>query len=259
MSYLIKEVKAVNLTRILKKYNDQKQITMVTAWDALSGHFIERSKVDCLLVGDSLGMTALGHTTTIPVTLSDMIHHTKAVTRVAKRPFVISDLPFSAMNNPIDAAIQLISNGAQSVKIEGVHEFIPKMIHIGIPVLGHLGLAPQHVNKLGGYKIWRDEEKLVEQAKKLESMKCWGIVLECVPAGIARKVQEAVNIPIVGIGAGVLDGQVLVFSDLLGLNDKVPKFCRVMANAGDVIDSGIDKFCDTVESKDFPNKDEVYS
>ena len=251
----------MNLTRLLKKYKMKNQITMVTAWDAMTAKFIEKSKVDCLLVGDSLTMTALGHSTTIPLTLEEMIHHTKAVCRVAKRPFVISDLPFSTMSKPIDAAIDIMQAGAKSIKMEGVpfdSTTIPQMLKLGIPVLGHLGLNPQHVNQLGGFKIYKNSD-IVEQAKVLEGMGCWGIVIEAVPSELATMVQEAVNIPLIGIGAGILDGQVLVFSDLLGLEDKVPKFCKVMANAGKEIDGGLNSFCELVESKKFPSKEEEYN
>eukprot|EP00834_Sanchytrium_tribonematis_P000266 NODE_5_length_72347_cov_1.339331.p34 type:complete len:252 gc:universal NODE_5_length_72347_cov_1.339331:66537-67292(+) len=248
---------AVNLSRLIRKYKLGKQITMVTAWDSMTAQFIEKSRVDCLLVGDSLAMTALGHESTVPLGLDEMIHHTKAVARAAKRPFIISDIPFSSMNNIIDSAIQLMKCGANSVKLEGVHENIKKMVSLGIPCLGHIGLNPQHVNQLGGYKVYRNED-IIEQAKLLQSFGCWGIVLEAVPSSIAKKVQSSVDIPLVGIGAGKLDGQVLVFPDLLGLSTSVPKFCRVMAKAGEEIDTGLENFCESVESLNFPAEEEEY-
>ncbi len=249
---------SINLSRLLKKYSLGKQITMVTGWDALTARYIQNSKVDCLLVGDSLAMTALGYTSTVQVTLNDMVHHTKAVTRVATRPFVISDIPFTSMDQPLKAGIELMKNGCHSVKLEGVHKDISKMVAIGIPVTGHLGLNPQHVNKLGGYKVYRNKSKLIKDAKELESMGVWGIVLEAVPSDIAKEVQKSVNIPLIGIGAGVLDGQVLVFSDLLGLEDKVPKFCKVMSATGAAIAEGLDKYCEQVDSKEFPSKSHEY-
>eukprot|EP00835_Amoeboradix_gromovi_P003005 NODE_185_length_15706_cov_0.275902.p5 type:complete len:261 gc:universal NODE_185_length_15706_cov_0.275902:992-1774(+) len=252
----------VSLKRLLNKYDLKKKITMVTAWDSLTAHFIEKSRVDCLLVGDSLSMTALGYSSTLPVTLNDMIYHTKAVARVAKRPFIISDIPFSAMNNPVEAAIRLMQNGAHSVKIEGanevLHDSIRKLGQIGVPVLGHLGLNPQHVNKLGGYHLYKDGGQLLKNAMKLKELGCWGIVIEAVPSELAKRVQAEAKLPLIGIGAGQLDGQVLVFSDLVGLNDRVPKFCRVMAKAGAEIDSGLESFCESVESESFPSEEEEY-
>ena len=221
-----------------------KQITILTAWDAISASIVEASGADVVLVGDSLGMVALGHSTTLPVTLDQMLHHTKAVCRgfskpYPKQPLVVCDLPFLSYqcgeDKAVEAAGTLIKNSrASAVKIEGAEpetlSVIKRLVRVGIPVMGHLGLTPQSVHQLGYKSQARDkesQEKIFKDSEMLQESGCFAIVLEHIPGEIAAKLKTNLVIPVIGIGAGSnCDGQVRVTADILGLSSKQPPFAK---------------------------------
>ncbi|AKF95596.1 3-methyl-2-oxobutanoate hydroxymethyltransferase (plasmid) [Brevibacillus laterosporus] len=247
---------------------NKEPITMLTAYDYPSARLAEEAGIDILLVGDSLGMVVLGYESTVSVTMDDMIHHTKAVTRAAKTAFVVADMPFLTCHGSVEEAIhhagRLIQEGnAKAVKIEGGEEILPivkRCTKAGIPVMGHLGLTPQSVHQLGGYKVQGKDlesaKQLITDAKALEEAGAFGIVLECVPAEVTAKVAEAVEIPVIGIGAGVqCDGQVLVFHDVLSYaSNLTPKFVKSYAQIGDMIQSAISQYVIEVRSRQFPEQ-----
>ena len=226
----------------LKKLN--KKICVLTAWDAISSSMVEASGADVLLVGDSLGMVVLGHSTTLPVTLDQMLHHTKAVCRgfckpLSKQPLVVCDLPFLSYqcgeDKAVEAAGTLLKNScASAVKLEGAEpetlSVIQRLIRMGIPVMGHLGLTPQSVHQLGYKSQARDKEsqdKILEDSRRLQESGCFAIVLEHVPGEIATRLKKDLTIPVIGIGAGSdCDGQVIVTADLLGLSIQQPPFAK---------------------------------
>ena len=220
-----------------------KQITVLTAWDAISSSIVEAAGADVVLVGDSLGMVVLGHSTALPVTLDQMLHHTKAVCRgfckpLSKQPLVVCDLPFLSYqcgeDKAVEAAGTLLKNStASAVKLEGAEPetllVIKRLIRMGIPVMGHLGLTPQSVHQLGYKTQARDkdsQDKILKDSKMLQEAGCFSIVLEHIPELLAKEIQNNLTIPTIGIGAGTYcDGQVRVTADLLGLNDEQPPFC----------------------------------
>lgn len=221
-----------------------QRISMLTAYDYPFAKILDEAGVDIILVGDSLGNVILGYENTLPVTMQDMIHHTKAVAKGVDRALVIADMPNKSTATPQKAlknAKELIKAGADGVKIEGIADLksIQKIIKAGIPVMGHLGFTPQKVKELGGYKIQRSP-KIIDQAKKLEEIGVFAIVLEMVPPDLAKKVTTAIKIPTIGIGAGSdCDGQVLVTHDILGLTDKAPSFAKQRVNLRKIISCAI--------------------
>lgn len=239
-------------TDFLKMKNKEK-IVMLTAYDYPSAKQAEEANVDVILVGDSLGMVVLGYESTIPVTVDDMVHHAKAVRRGAKNTFIVVDMPFlsyhMSIKDTLIAAGKIIQEtGAHAVKLEGaddVLEHIKALTKAGIPVVAHLGLTPQSVNVLGGYKVQGKETqaalKLIDDAKKCEEAGAFSIVLECVPKQLSLEITNAVNIPTIGIGAGInVDGQVLVYHDIIGYGvDRVPKFVKQYHNIHSQIVEGI--------------------
>ncbi len=247
------------------KENDEK-IVMLTAYDYPSAKQAEQSGVDLILVGDSLGMVVLGYDSTVPVTMEDMIHHAKAVKRGAKDTFIVVDMPFLTYHLSIEDTLRnagrlIQETGAQAVKLEGAEEVIEKIAALtkaGIPVCGHLGLTPQSVGVLGGYKVQGKDAKaaikLLEDAKKCEEAGAFAIVLECVPKQLADEVSKTVSIPIIGIGAGVeVDGQVLVYHDILGYGvDRVPKFVKQYYSINPFIIESIQTYVKEVKTKQFP-------
>jgi 3-methyl-2-oxobutanoate hydroxymethyltransferase len=249
-----------------------KKITCVTAYDYPSARLASEAGIEILLVGDSLGMVVLGHDSTLPVTLEDVLHHTRAVTRAKPRALVVADLPFMTyQTGPIDAlrnAGRLVQEaGADAVKLEGgarVAEAVRAMVDAGIPVMGHLGLTPQSVLAMGGYRVQgRGEEaaaRLLREANLLESCGAFSLVLEGVPRALAKDVTAALTIPTIGIGAGPdCDGQVLVWHDLLGLwFGKPAKFVRKYADLGAAAADGLARFAADVREGRFPNDDESY-
>lgn len=254
------------------KLNKEK-ITMLTAYDYSTAKLLDQAGVDSILVGDSLGMVMLGYESTLKVTMEDMIHHTKAVVRGAKDAMVIADLPFLSYHiSPEDAvrnAGRLIQEGgAQAVKLEGGREVIPvieAIIRAQIPVVGHLGLTPQSVNILGGYKVQGKEEKaarkIIEDACLLEEAGVFSIVLECVPEKLSELITNKINVPTIGIGAGnVCDGQVLVVHDMLGtFTDFKPKFVKSYGDIGQKTKESVKKYIEEVKDSQFPSKEHTFT
>jgi len=262
----------VQITRVTTaKIRDMKKkgekITMLTAYDYPTAVAMDSVGVDIFLVGDSLGMVVLGYDSTLPVTMEDMLHHTKAVARGTQQAMVIGDMPFmsyqvSAEEGVRNAGRFLQEAGAQAVKLEGgreVAEVTRRIAAAGIPVMAHIGLTPQSVHQLGGYKVQGKGDKagqrLLEDAKILEEAGAFSIVLECVPKGLAKEITASLQIPTIGIGAGVdCDGQVLVVHDMLGLFERfTPKFVKKYAKMNDHIREAVKTYCDEVRSGAFPD------
>jgi 3-methyl-2-oxobutanoate hydroxymethyltransferase len=250
-----------------------ERFVMLTAYDANAAGILDALEVPVLLVGDSLGMVVLGHDTTLPVTLDDMIHHARAVMRARPRALVVVDLPFGSFqrgpDQALESAVRVIKeSGADAVKIEGGARVVPTvraLVTAGIPVMGHLGLTPQSVTQLGGFRVQgRDEasaETIVADAVALADAGAFATVLECIPATLAARVTAASTVPTIGIGAGPdVDGQVLVWHDLLGLGTgRSPRFVRAYADLRGTIASAVDAFRADVSSGAFPTADESYA
>lgn len=243
-------------------------ITMLTAYDYPSAKLAEEAEVDMILVGDSLGMVVLGYDSTVPVTVEDMIHHTKAVRRGAKETFIVTDMPFmsyhvSPQDTMVNARRIVQESGAHALKVEGAGEVISTIHYLtsaGIPVVAHLGLTPQSVGVLGGYKVQgKDAEsakKLIEDAKRCEEAGAIALVLECVPMQLAEFISKQLTIPTIGIGAGQkVDGQVLVYHDLIsyGVN-RVPKFVKQYTSVQEEIVRGISQYVTEVKTGQFPEE-----
>lgn len=260
-------------TDFVKMKANKDKIAMLTAYDYPSAKQAEEANVDLILVGDSVGMVVLGYESTIPVTVNDMIHHAKAVKRGAKNTFIVVDMPFlsyhtSTKDTLVNAGRIIQETGAQAVKLEGADEVIDQikaLTRAGIPVMAHLGLTPQSVNVLGGYKVQGKEAnaalKLIEDAKKCEEAGAFSIVLECVPKQLANEISKSVSIPTIGIGAGIeVDGQVLVYHDIIGYGvDRVPKFVKQYENIHPHIVEGIKGYVNEVKSKVFPEEQHSFT
>ncbi|MDD4751661.1 MAG: 3-methyl-2-oxobutanoate hydroxymethyltransferase [Desulfitobacteriaceae bacterium] len=250
-----------------------KRFVMSTAYDYPSALLIEKTDIEMILVGDSLGMTMLGYDSTVPVTMEDMVHHIKPVVKGAPNCFVVGDLPFGSYNISVEDAVRnsvklMKDAGADAVKLEGgetVAETVRVLVRAGIPVMAHIGLTPQMISQLGGFKVQgRDAmsaRKIVEDAQALEEAGAFGIVLECVPAPIAKMITEKLTIPTIGIGAGAgCDGQVLVFHDMLGLFEKfLPKFAKQYANLGPTIVEALSSYSEEVRTGCFPDEEHSFS
>ena len=262
----------VQMTRVTTaKIRDMKRkgekITMLTAYDYPTAIAMDSVGVDIFLVGDSLGMVVLGYDSTLPVTMEDMLHHTKAVARGTQQAMVIGDMPFMSYQVSPEEGVRnagrfLQEAGAQAVKLEGgreVAEVTRRIAAAGIPVMAHIGLTPQSVHQLGGYKVQGKGDKagqrLIEDAKILEEAGAFAIVLECVPKGLAKEITASLQIPTIGIGAGVdCDGQVLVTHDMLGLFERfTPKFVKKYTKLNDHIREAVKTYCDEVRSGAFPD------
>ncbi len=264
--------KKLTLPQILAMKSQGQKITMMTAYDYATGMLCEKASIDTILIGDSLGMTVLGYKSTVSVTMEEMLHHTKAVVRGAGDTFIIADLPFGSYNVSQEQAIingtrLLQEGGADAVKFEGgteVAKTVAAVVTAGIPVLGHIGLTPQTATQLGGFKVQgRTEEtaaKLVQDARALEDAGAFGVVLECIPAGLAETITEAVSIPTIGIGAGInCDGQVLVYNDVVGLFDKFkPKFVKQYVKLDEIIVQGLEQFVCEVKEGQFPDDEHSF-
>lgn len=260
-------------TDFLRMKQSNEKIVMLTAYDYPSAKQAEQGGVDLILVGDSLGMVVLGYDSTVPVTMEDMIHHTKAVKRGAKDTFIVVDMPFltyhlSVKDTLMNAGRLIQETGAHAVKLEGADEVIGKisaLIKAGIPVCAHLGLTPQSVGVLGGYKVQgKDAQgaiKLIQDAKKCEDAGAFAIVLECVPKQLAEEVSKAVSIPVIGIGAGAeVDGQVLVYHDILGYGvERVPKFVKQYYSLNPFIIESIQAYKNDVKDKHFPEEKHTFT
>ena len=251
---------------------DGRKISMVTAYDAWSARIVARSNVDAILVGDSAAMVVHGQPTTLAATVGQMAVHTRAAARCAGGKFLITDLPFLSFRKGIPAAMRavgaLVTSGAQAVKLEGVDghgEVIRHIIESGIPVMGHIGLTPQWVNRFGGFRTQgrteRDAAGLVRQAHALEDLGCFSIVLECMPAGLAARITSELAIPTIGIGAGAAtDGQILVLHDLWGLHaGKIPRFVRRYVEGERVLTNALNEYDADVKGTRFPGPEESYS
>ncbi|CAI8700349.1 MULTISPECIES: 3-methyl-2-oxobutanoate hydroxymethyltransferase [Bacillus] len=260
-------------TDFLKMKEKGEPITMLTAYDYPSAKLSEEAEVDMILVGDSLGMVVLGYDSTIPVTVDDMIHHTKAVRRGAKETFIVTDMPFMSYHVSLQETMHnarriVQESGAHAVKVEGADEvvsIIRFLTNAGIPVVSHLGLTPQSVGVLGGYKVQgKDAEsakKLLEDAKKCEEAGAMAIVLECVPMQLAELVSQQLTIPTIGIGAGSkVDGQVLVYHDLISYGvERVPKFVKQYTSVQEEIVRGIAQYVAEVKAGQFPEEQHSFT
>lgn len=259
--------KKVTITDLQNKKRDGKKITMLTAYDYPTAKLIDDAGIDIILIGDSLGMVVLGLDSTVPVTMDMMIHHAVAARRGTKYAFFVGDMPFMSYQVSKEEAIRnagrfMKEAGCDAVKLEGGDEVLDATIAIvsaGIPVMGHLGLTPQTVSKLGGFKVQGKDadaaNKILEEALKLERAGCFAVVLECVPDRIAKLITRRLSIPTIGIGAGRdCDGQVLVTNDMIGLFDRfVPKFVKQYVKLSAVISDGLKKYKDEVEKGIFPD------
>ena len=243
-----------------------EKITMVTCYDYTSALILDKTDTDCLLVGDSLAMTMHGFQTTVSATMEMMAMHTAAVARGAKSKFIVGDLPFMAyrksLSDNVNAVQALMQAGAHAVKLEGVAGnagLITHLVESGVPVMGHIGLTPQFVHQLGGYKVQgkTDEsaKRILEEAKALQQAGCFALVLECVPSEVAAKITQELDIATIGIGAGKdTDGQVLVFQDLLGLNTEFkPKFVKRYLNGAELVAQAVDAYNKEVKEGVFPD------
>jgi len=253
-------------TDFLKMKETGSKIVMVTAYDYPSAKHAEQAEADMILVGDSLGMVVLGYDSTIPVTMEDMLHHSKAVRRGAGNTFIVVDMPFmsyhlSIKDTLVNGARIMQETRANAVKVEGgdeVIDHIKALTRAGVPVMAHLGLTPQSVGVLGGYKVQGKSAdaamKLIEDAKKCEEAGAFAVVLECVPKQLAKQVSESLTIPTIGIGAGMdVDGQVLVYHDIITYGvERVPKFVKQYTNVNEIIASGLNSYVAEVRLRAFP-------
>ena len=252
----------------IRAMKSQQRIGMLTAYDYPSAKAVDTAGADVILVGDSLGMVVLGYPDTLSVTVDDMIHHTRAVARGVSHALIVGDMPYLSYHVSIEETVQnagrFIQAGAQAVKIEGGKpsriKTIEALIDAEIPVMGHIGLTPQSVNALGGFKVQgkgnEEARRLIEEAIALESAGCFAIVLECVPTELASFITERLTIPTIGIGAGPsCDGQVLVFHDVLGLYDEMkPKFVRQYAHLGEEMQKALTAFLEDIRAGRFPDE-----
>ncbi|HET6461592.1 MAG TPA: 3-methyl-2-oxobutanoate hydroxymethyltransferase [Syntrophales bacterium] len=256
-------------TAVIRNMKGKKEkICMLTAYDYPTALILDEAGIDIVLVGDTLGMVVLGYDSTLPVTMDEMIHHTKAVSRAVKHAMVVGDMPFmsyqvSSQDALYNAGRFLQEAGAQGIKLEGgreVAETIRRMTSAGIPVMAHLGLTPQSVHQFGGFKVQGKDERaalrIMEDAKILEEAGAFSIVLECVPAELAKTVTQSINIPTIGIGAGVdCDGQVLVLHDTMGMFEKfIPKFVKIYAQLNVQMKQAVSQYIDDVRKGTFPEK-----
>tara|TARA_R110000868_G_scaffold3811_3_gene23451 strand:- start:3699 stop:4517 length:819 start_codon:yes stop_codon:yes gene_type:complete len=272
MSTAKKEYKRVTVKSLVDMKKNGEKISMLTAYDYSMAKIVDAANVDVILVGDSASNVMAGHETTLPITLDQMIYHASSVIRAVNRALVVVDIPFgSYQSDPKEAlrsAIRIMKeSGAHAVKVEGgqeIKESVKRILNAGIPVMGHLGLTPQSIYKFGTYTVRAKEEdeavKLIEDAKLLEKMGCFAIVLEKIPAKLAKEVAESVSIPIIGIGAGNgVDGQVLVIHDLLGITQEFnPRFLRRYLNLYEEMGNAIAHYVNDVKTKDFPSNEEQY-
>lgn len=271
-TYTVEDPRKVTTRRLMEMKAKGEKIAMITAYDYSMAKLIDEAGMDAILVGDSAANVMAGYATTLPITLEQMIYHAQCVTRGVKRALVVCDMPFGTYQGnskeALASAIRIMKeSNAEAVKIEGgseIIESIERIISAGIPVMGHLGLTPQSINKFGTYNVRaRDEAeaaKLMEDAKLLEKAGCFAVVLEKIPADLAKKVSESLSIPTIGIGAGNgCDGQVLVMQDMLGINKGFsPRFLRRYADLGTIIEDAVGNYIKDVKSSGFPNEHEQY-
>lgn len=264
------EIKRLNVNSFLKMKNNKDKITCLTAYDYTSAKIIDNAGIDLILVGDSLGMVMNGFDSTIPVTVDEMIYHTKSVVKATKRAFVVADMPFGSYQVSIEQAkenaIKIFKeSGCQALKFEGGNEIAPlikDLTSMGIPCMGHIGLRPQLVNTLGGYKIVREDyaDYMIEDATALSEAGAFSIVIEGTVSSVANKITETVKVPTIGIGSGAdCDGQILVFQDIFGLNtDFTPKFVKKYADLASIITDGTKEYIKEVKNSSFPANEHTY-
>lgn len=267
-----KDIKRITTHTLLEMKQCHEKISMLTAYDFSMAKIIDDAGIDIILVGDSASNVMAGHETTLPITLDQMIYHAQSVIRAIKRCLVVVDLPFGSYQGnskeALSAAIRIMKeSGAHAVKLEGgqeIEESVKRILTAGIPVMGHLGLTPQSIYKFGTYTVRAKEEeeaeRLINDAKLLEELGCFALVLEKIPASLGKQVAENLKIPVIGIGAGKhVDGQVLVMHDLLGISKEFnPRFLRRYLNLYQDIKGAVEKYIDDVKDKDFPNDKEQY-
>lgn len=268
-----RKMSKVTTATLQQRKQNKQPITMITAYDYPTAKLVEQAEIDVILVGDSLGMVVLGYDSTIPVTIDDMVHHTKAVSRGVTKTLVVADLPFLTYHGSFDQTLHAASRlmqeaGAHVVKLEGgqeIFETVYRLTSAGVPVMGHIGLTPQSVHQLGGYKVqgkdMKSALKLVDDAHALQRAGVCSIVLECVPAPLAKIITEQLDIPTIGIGAGVdCDGQVLVVHDLVGFGDHTrPKFVKQYAQIGDQVVQSTKHYIEEVLKRKFPAEEHTFS
>ncbi len=266
------KVKRVTVHTVQAMKDNNEKISMLTAYDYSLATIVDAAGIDIILVGDSASNVMAGHETTLPITLNEMIYHAASVVRAAKRSLIVVDLPFGSYQgnsrSALESSIRIMKeSGGHSVKMEGgseIQESITRVLSAGIPVMGHLGLTPQSIYKFGTYTVRAKEEeeaeKLMSDAKLLEKLGCYAIVLEKIPAHLAEKVAKSIRIPVIGIGAGSgVDGQVLVLHDMLGINKEFsPRFLRRYLNLFDEMKGAIENYIQDVRNVDFPNENEQY-
>lgn len=272
MSTYTEDQRKVTTHRLIEMKQRGEKIAMLTAYDYSMAKLIDEAGMDVILVGDSASNVMAGNTTTLPMTLDQMIYHAKSVVKGVKRALVVVDLPFGTyQGNSVEAltsAVRMMKEShAEAVKMEGgseIRESIERVLSAGIPVMGHLGLTPQSINKFGTYAVRAKEEaeakKLIEDAKMLEEIGCFAVVLEKIPAKLASEVAQQISIPVIGIGAGGgADGQVLVMHDMLGINKGFsPRFLRRYADLATIINEAVGSYIEDVKTGDFPNEKEQY-
>jgi len=262
----------ITTRNIIRKKKNKKKIAAITAYDYPTAFVADNAGIDIILVGDSLSEVVLGEKNTLKANMEIMIHHLKSVSYALKRALLVVDMPFGSyhisINKSIENAIRMVKEGnTEAVKIEGVNKkekIIEKIIDADIPVMGHIGLTPQSINRLGGYKIQgktkKTAKRLINEAKKLENIGVFSIVLECIPEEIAKIITNETSIPTIGIGAGrFCDGQIIVFHDLVGLNfGKVPKHVREYANVKKIMEDAVKNYTNDVKNDKFPSENEIF-
>ncbi len=263
----------VTVQTLLEMKRRGERIAMLTAYDYVTALIEDRAGVDVILVGDSVGMAVLGYETTIPVTIEEIVHHLRAVARARPRAMLVGDLPFMSYQAGVADAVRsagrlVKEGGAEAVKLEGSKRMEPvirAIVDAAIPVMGHVGLTPQSVHQLGGYRVQgkepRDADRLVDDAKLLEQYGCFAVVVEGTPWQVAKRITEAIAIPTIGIGAGVhCDGQVLVVNDLLGMSEEfAPRFVKRYAEMGQQMGAAFEAYIEDVKAGRFPDLDHSYS
>ena len=266
------KVRAVTTLRLKQMKEQGEKISMITSYDYSMAKIDDAAGIDVILVGDSAANVMAGHQTTLPITLDQMIYHASSVVRGVERALVVCDMPFGTYQGDpqtaLNSAVRIMKeSGADAVKLEGGEEIldsVKRILTAGIPVMAHLGLTPQSIHKFGGYGLRAKEEaeaeKLIHDAKLLEEAGCFAVVLEKIPAALAKRVTESLTVPTIGIGAGAgTDGQVLVVHDMLGINKGFsPKFLRRYADLHTIMTEAVEHYVEDVKSGDFPNENEQY-
>ena len=272
MSKIFKKYTRITTKTLTEMKSRGEKISMLTAYDFTLAGIIDKAGIDVILVGDSASNVMAGHETTLPITLDQMIYHASSVIRGVNRALVVVDLPFGSYQADSKEALRssiriMKESGAHAVKLEGGSQIkgsIERILQAGIPVMGHLGLTPQSIYKFGTYTVRakqeEEAEQLINDAKMLEKVGCFSIVLEKVPAKLAEKISKKISIPVIGIGAGRnVDGQVLVIHDMLGMSKEFnPRFLRRYSDLNQIISDAVSKYSTDVKSEDFPNKEEQY-